>query len=136
MDENYDDYMTLVAEKVAIVAQMNVSYAAVRRAKAGTIADPAARQLVTSIETYMWGNKIHRNVTGSVRFHASWWQGFKDSFFPDWLKRHYPVRYETRETSVTFQHVCPHLAIETRDGEKSHWRFLAGEGLLRRWDAS
>lgn len=130
------EYTELVLERVEIAAQMRASYAAVKRAKAETLADPVARQLVTAIETYMWGNEVHRTVTGNVRFHASWWQGFKDSFFPDWLKRHYPVRWERRETSVSFQHVCPHLAIETRDDEKVHLRYLAPPDKLRVWDAA
>ena len=131
----YEKLTQLTLEKVEIAAQLHMSEHAARRIKLEIFADHAARSLVFSIQSYMWGNQVHREVTGRVRFHASWWQGFKASFFPDWLKRHYPVRFEERETSVKLIHTCPHLNIETRDDEKVHLRYLAAPDLLRVWDA-
>lgn len=135
MTTEYDELTTLVLEKVSIAAQASISYAAVRRAKAETLADPFARQLVVSIETYMYGNQIHRQVTGHVEFPASWWQAVKAAFFPDWLRRHYPVRYERRETSVSFTHVCPHLDLAV-DDETVHLRYLMPPHQVRIQDSA
>lgn len=131
---DFEELTRLTLEKVEIGAQMNISYAAAQHMKAEVLSDAAARQLVAAVTAYMWGNQIHREVTGHVEYPASWWQGFKQSFFPDWLKRHYPVRYERKETSVKFVHTCPHLRIETRDDERVHLQYLADSSLLRRWE--
>ena len=114
---------TLLLERVRVGAQMSLSQHVLREMTVEPIIDRAAHAVTYHFETYMWGNMVHRSVLKTVRWPASWWQAFKETFFPDWLKRHYPVRYEERETSVQFMHVCPHLDFPESQGEE-HLRYL------------
>ena len=64
-----------------------------------------------------------------IQFHESypenWWEAFKDRWFPEWLKRRYPVRFrEIHIDRPVYKAVCPHLEIP-RQG--SHIEFLYHE---------
>lgn len=43
---------------------------------------------------------------------ADWWQAFKERWFPNWVLRRWPVRYETIDIDRTiYTRFCPHVKI-------------------------
>lgn len=58
-----------------------------------------------------------------VEWPATWWEHFKQRWFPRWALRRWPVRKARREV-VRYAKVCPHMSA----GHDDHVRFFYDEG--------
>jgi hypothetical protein len=88
--------------------------------------DMALRHLVFALDAWAAaGQKVEVYVhETTVRWPATWWQHFKQAWFPRWLLRRFPVVTATRVVKtkvVTAVNVCPHLTV---DPERRHVEFL------------
>lgn len=52
------------------------------------------RSLLLSMRRFIYREDV---FTKTVSYPATWWQHFKESYFPDWLLRWFPVRYAHRD---------------------------------------
>jgi hypothetical protein len=57
-------------------------------------------------------------------FPRTWWDHFKERWFPGWLEARYPVRYQSFTLTTHHYHVCPHLPSDPKD---EHLLFLVYE---------
>jgi len=55
-----------------------------------------------------------------VSYPENWKESFKERWFPQWLKTHYPIKY----TEKSVYKVCPHIDIKFRDNPNPHLAFL------------
>ena len=93
--------------------------------------DPVTDKIMVELGMYLFSNKIHTETT-KKDYPAGWFQGFKESLFPGWLKRKFPVKYMQIFEETKTVHICPHLNYRTREEEKYHLQFLMPEGDLTR----
>lgn len=55
--------------------------------------------MVATLRQDVFGEQV---LHETVRYPADWWQAFKERWFPVWLKRQFPVRYEEHEFDARF----------------------------------
>jgi len=94
--------------------------------------DQIGERLVTQLTAKLLGNTVHIEKMPieslyTKRFPETWWDHFKERWFPEWLKRRYPVKW-TEITTLSQQiihhnHVCPHSNRALADFE-THLSFL------------
>ncbi len=125
---------TLLLEKIRIELRTYVSPAVLNQMKFDQKYDPVTDRIMMELGMYLFSNKIHTETT-KEDFPAGWFQGFKQSFFPGWLQRKFPVKYTQVFKEVKTIHICPHLNYHTRNDEKFHLQFLMPEGDLTRYSA-
>jgi len=67
-----------------------------------------------SVRGFLLGDK---HPEKRVKYHKTWWDGFKDAYFPKWLKRRFPVKwvYETFSFSTLYPDFKPSLPPETSE---------------------
>lgn len=126
-----EDTGRLTLEKVRLGLRQVMSDELLADMEASAIPDYLAAGTIFAFQTYLMGNTVHTERE-TYQHPATWWQGFKEACFPDWLKGHYPVRYTEVVIMTKFTHVCPHLNIATREDERFHLQWLTpprGEGL-------
>ena len=126
--------MTVMLEKLRIELKQHVSPAILEQMTFGNNYDPITDKVMMELGMYLFSNQIHTETT-KEDFPAGWFQGFKESLFPSWLKRKFPVKYTQIFKEVKTIHVCPHLNYRTRDEERFHLQFLMPEGDLSRYSA-
>lgn len=77
--------------------------------------------LVSSMDAYCIGMP-EETIEVHERWPATWWEHFKERFFPAWALERWPVRY--REINVSekrYSAVCPHVHV-AQNGP--HFEFL------------
>ena len=79
---------------------------------------------IAKIQIVLWSNKIREEVQETIKFPRDWWQAVKERFFPKFLKRKYPVKYQYRDIVFHHFHTCPHI---DRAVEGNHLEFLSEE---------
>ena len=69
--------------------------------------------VIRKIRYFLLGRHTHDEVTEEMvkTYPATMWEELKRDFWPDWLKRRYPVRYIREVKHVLHKHynICPHL---------------------------
>lgn len=75
-------------------------------------------QVGLRFRTYLYGSGKER---WRVEYPATWWEHFKQRWFPAWALRRWPVR-KTIEEGDVFARVCPHVTFPSRE---SCLQFLA-----------
>ncbi len=104
------DFERVTLEKLRIGLRQYMSPEVMAELSIDASSDLIAGQMVTALRGFVWSNQIHvERQTTAVP--ATWWDHFKDTFFPDWLRRRMPIRTQTITTETKFIHTCPHLNI-------------------------
>ena len=99
--------------------------AVLRASKIEARVDEMIRAMVVEMWTEM-DRTIAEVVTLEVKVPSTWWQHFKEKYFPLWLAKWYPVVYTYRSESVQRYNLCPHNETGPRKGPNKHIAFLAG----------
>jgi hypothetical protein len=120
----------IVLRKVKFDIRKTVSKQVVSSLSARATSDMLAEQISLQLQGLMLGNTIHREIRGTVRWPRSWWQAFKEAWYPQWLAKRFPVQYSEAETSTEFIHVCPHLDAPLHDYQ-THIRFMSRPDQLQ-----
>lgn len=83
--------------------------------------DRCRRELIMSMDVWFAGIADHE-VHIDEEYPATWWDAFKDRWFPLWLKLRFPPRYKRIFVKETiYKAVCPHLHVR---GANDHVEFL------------
>lgn len=91
-------------EKLSRLAFAELSEAEVRFEE---IADDFIRnQLTMVVQGYLWGES---GPTQTISYPETWWDAFKERWFPQWLLSRYPIRYRHHEISL--KTLYPHFRI-------------------------
>ena len=118
-----EEISQLILEKVQLSARVMMSAEMADSIGIKAFTDHCAEQVQYIFTAHLLGNVVHREVR-HYSHPASWWQGFKAALFPDWLRRHYPVRMTEVDLETKFMHACPHLNIRTSQDERQHLQWL------------
>ncbi len=74
------------------------------------------------LSTYLVGNKVHERVCENIEYPSDWKESFKERWFPEFLKKSYPVKYTRVPTLIHHYHMCPHAPSPWNNGK--HIEFL------------
>jgi hypothetical protein len=89
------------------------------------IVDFETRAVRTFFRTFLPGREVRKETVKSVIVYASWWQQFKKTYFPEILKRLFPVMFHEEPVVIRHHHLCPHTGAEPDDKEMC-FNFLKG----------
>lgn len=113
------------AQKVPIAVTEYVCQrmlAAMSRAEVTAWQDQMGRRLGMRIDTYIHGMPGERIVIHR-QWPRTWWDAFKERWFPAWAKDRWPVEYDSIDVDEQrYLAVCPHLQDDPRD---THLRWMA-----------
>ncbi len=123
--------MNIILEKVKVALRVHVSPAVLSDSIIEQRVDPITQSIIAHFELWLWSNMIHIDRRNEY-FPTTWWDGFKDSHFPRFLKRRFPVRQTTVCVEAKTFHICPHLNIKTKKDEKYHLQFMTPAGETTR----
>ena len=117
------DRITL--EKIQFGIQQMVSSALMDDMRYESREDITTQSIIKQLTFYLWGNKVNEEECDDVVnvYPATIWEELKRDFWPDWLRRKFPVRYSrdiTHHTSKHY-HVCPHLNYKD---DRKHLDFM------------
>ena len=88
----------LVSEKRFVLG--GVAY---QNLKVDRIRDFGRTDLLYSLHTLIPAENLKEEThTVTVEYPETWWQSFKEQYFPAWIKKKYPVRYKKKSETVTF----------------------------------
>lgn len=73
--------------------------------------------------SYKLSSRVFGCVVKSVRFPKNWKEAFKERWFPQWLLRKYPVKYE----ELTLDMIMPNLKSEDPEFQTFMRAFPKGE---------
>ena len=111
-----DDMVTvdrITLEKIQFGIQRMVSSATIDDLQYDNIEDFTTRSIIQRLTFYLWGNKVNEEDCEAVVrvYPATIWEELKRDFWPNWLKRKFPVRYSKDVTLHNHKHyhMCPHL---------------------------
>ena len=82
--------------------------------------DPATRNWVAQFDASVRGTQVRVETESTCHVPSDWWQHFKQRWFPQWLRRRYPVA--TREIA-TIKRVC-HFCQHAQMAQVHHINFL------------
>ena len=68
---------------------------------------------VSQLNAYFASRKTVRHTTNRIKIHATWFDMFKEKYFPKWILKKYPVKFNefayTETTNIT--KICPHIPL-------------------------
>ena len=126
-----DDVATfdeIILDKIQVGARAAFSDRFIRDVVMHRERDESLRVMEYVFSNYVVGNTISKKETFERRS-LTWWDAFKQAYFPRWFRRRFPVREETIVVSCTWIHVCPHI---NASDDRSHVEFLMRPDQLMR----
>ena len=87
-----------------------------------SFADMKGRKVAQLVITAL-GSPEHLERRGAERVPATWWDHFKQRWFPRRALRRWPVRERSITTEYRYQYVCPHRHEDPRG--PAHFEFLS-----------
>jgi hypothetical protein len=82
-----------------------------------TIMDTTKQAMAYSMRAYLLAMPLE---TVSAKWPANWLEALKDRFLPAWMKRRFPIRYQSIEKKL-FGPICPHQPC---DDASKHFQWL------------
>lgn len=92
-------------EKLTLGVQGALSQEFVFDHKLEFIQQVTADAIVYQFRAHLWSESVGPT---NVRYPRDWWQALKERWFPQWLKKRYPVEYEVR--NLDWRAVYPDFA--------------------------
>lgn len=69
-----------------------------------------------------------------ARWPETWWDAFKERWFPQWLLRRFPVSWSEIDVDrPLYQAVCPHTSLESLESLPCHLDWLIEMDQQRRF---
>jgi hypothetical protein len=107
MDSTQVNIRSLLLEPANWGSSIRFSNELLTDAVASSIVDHETKMVMFGVRAMIWGENVH-----NIDYPLDWWQAFKDRWFPEWLKKRYPVLW--KKWAVSF--IYPEL--EARAGQK------------------
>ena len=122
------EYKRYAAEKVRLNVDRSIDTremdATRSRAKMESAFDIAENSMLLQLTTYMHGMADER-VQIDKKWPKTWWDAFKERWFPKWILSRWPVEYDRIYVDqVIYKAVCPHLQD---DEQNQHLEWMAFE---------
>ncbi len=82
----------------------------------------ATEQMIARVRFTLASREMWIEPQWIAKHPASWWDAFKERWFPDWLQRHFPLSYTRIYHDVKHYHLYPKMAIpESRSDPLICW---------------
>lgn len=118
---------SVLLEKIQFAVSRRMPDVYLQDAELDTYLDYEADAIVAHFEASLYGQKQTDTKTEEDCFSlpSSWFQMFKESYFPEWLLSRYPVQERklpfTRKIVTHTTKICPHI---NKESEGDHIRFF------------
>lgn len=117
---------TLIVESIQLGLRRQDSASALRSMKLDVYRDFSSDTFVSSLRVRLAANTIWKEQE-IIHVPSSWWQAFKERFFPPLFKRWFPIDYREIVAVTKFVHACPHIDVHE---PKTHFAFLTPHKFL------
>jgi hypothetical protein len=87
--------------------------------------DYLSDSIVFRFRAFLYGQE--KTIEKVVLFPTSWFQMFKQMYFPQWLIQYFPVKTKSFPQITNITKVCPHLNVKS---ERPHIEFFITKGSL------
>ena len=88
------------------------------------IRDVALQGLWLQLRAFLLGRKVSENILKTIEIPETWWDAFKERYYPAWLLKQFPVKYRKIETIVQHMHICPHINVPFKVNQELHFKWL------------
>ena len=121
MTPDISEIKRIVCEKVRVNCRQAMARRMIEDANIDVVCDHIADALIFQMESFVQALPDQR-ISIHKRWPKTWWDAFKDRWFPVWAKHIWPVKFETISVEErTFKAVCPHLDMPRE--EHVSWMF-------------
>ena len=102
--DDYVQYKELVLEKIKFGLSRHISKAQLMDMKIERTEGFICDDIVFAIRGYLSGEKLREEKRNwKIKYPSSWWQMFKEQYFPQWLINKFPIKYIIKRRRVTFK---------------------------------
>lgn len=124
-DKDFTIIHRQVVENIEVTVETALSEIELSHLDAKVVATSVGNSLVIQLKAKVVASKDvhHHDVYDAIRVPDTWWDHFKETYFPKFLLCKFPVQYTTYNRRHTFEtlKMCPH--IQTK-GMERHLEFL------------
>lgn len=78
------------------------------------IVQDTAESAILEVAAYVSGRK-NNYITVDVKYPTNWWEAFKEYWFPKFLLKYWPVKYNRIYIHEPQFVICPHFPTESRE---------------------
>ena len=71
------------------------------------------REMALSISTIFLTKEAYV-IHGHFDVPETWWQHFKESYFPKWILKRFPVKTKKLKYTENYHRICPHMDIPAK----------------------
>lgn len=134
MDVSNAEKLTLEANlQMALRRRFRARELQAARTSADLFYDHVAHEFHLELSAIFFSAPTHVDNGEITRVPATWWDAFKERWFPAWLERRFPVQRRTIVTAQRHFHLCPHHQPKLPDNPypmelRPHLDFLAERG--------
>lgn len=116
----------LILEKIKLGCSNQLHKLLIEDMKLDEYYDVLSQSVIQCFTTWVWAEEIeNRKKTVNFDVPASWFQHFKQQFFPNFLLKHFPVKKTRLEATVRFRRLAcyPQLPLVLK-GTQGHIRYF------------
>jgi hypothetical protein len=124
VSENIEE---LILEKCRFAIQDVVSKVFLENVDFETVYDIVTQNMIHHLKWWTLGRDVSQTVVATTSYPASWWEAFKERFFPNFLQKRFPVKRVYVDTTIHHFHVCPHVNYDFGKKPFVHLSFLKGD---------
>ena len=70
--------------------------------------DFMANKMAVRMIARLYEEEISDEYSAAVTYPSSWWDAFKEQYFPGWLRARFPVEYDAKTMRLRVSAVYPH----------------------------
>jgi hypothetical protein len=101
---DYKTYNELSLEKIPIALDEYVSREQMLNFEIEKVADDVYDYIIYKFKGFLMGEKLREEKKNwKVSYPATWWQMFREQYFPKWWVAKFPIRYIIKKRNVTFK---------------------------------
>lgn len=130
-DTAVPEIKTLVCDRCLVAVEEHLSSRELRSlastAELESRMEAMTRSLAVTLSAQFPG-VLKTRIQISEQWPKTWWDAFKERWFPQWVLRRCPVEYERIYVDQPiYERVCPHVAIPD-EGVHLRWMLNGGDG--------
>lgn len=124
MNDSISGYRRLITDMGQVSIQEIMSIHQLIHLRSENAAVQVSRDLVGNLVyqlDYYFTQTIHKRIQVDEQYPATWWDAFKERWFPGWARRKWPVNYRKIHIDEPVRvSMCPHLRVD-QDSAHTVW---------------
>lgn len=122
---NVGEIQEICVERLRISCQTLVTNEVIEHADVTVAVAHAIDSLRFQMDSYV-AALPDKTISIHEQWPVTWWDAFKERWFPTWLRKRYPVQYNNIDIEErTFKAICPH--IDMPRGRHVHFMLQYGK---------